>query len=393
MISVGEATGHILALAPPLGVEHLALADAHRRVLALDLAAGLDQPPWNQSAMDGYAVRRADLAAGKPFTVIGEAQAGTRFKGPLGPDQTVRIFTGAPVPQGADCVVMQENADRDGDQVRFNQDAVTGRDNVRARGSGFAKDQLLLTKGTLLTARALALAAAMNHAVVPVMRRPRVAILSTGDELVRPGDAPGPDQIIASNAIGLAAQIADWGGLPVDLGLVPDRDDAIRAALGSARDCDLLVTIGGVSVGDHDRVRPVLDSVGVEQSFWKIAMKPGKPLMAGRWDARAVLGLPGNPVSALVTAHLFLQPLIKASLGLADPGPALATAVLGAPLEPNGPRQDYLRACFDAEGRIAPLGIQDSAQLTGLARAGALIIRPPRAPAAEAGTQVEIHPL
>ncbi len=393
MISVAQASAEILKLAPVLDTEILPLADAHARILAAPLAAKLNQPPWDQSAMDGYAVRRANLAPGKPFAVIGEALAGQRYEGQVSPDQAVRIFTGAPVPQGADWVVIQENAARTGDAVSFTDDALKGKSNIRKQGSAFAESDELLKAGTRLTPRALALAAAMNHATVMVTHKPRVAILSTGDELVRPGDAPGPDQIIASNAVGLAAQISGWGGTPIDLGLVPDQDDAIRDALTRAQDCDILITIGGVSVGDYDRVRPVLDSLGVTQSFWKIAMKPGKPLMAGRWGDRAVLGLPGNPVSALVTAHLYLQPLIKHALGQTDVMPATASAPLGAALKANGGRQDYLRACFDEDGALVPLSIQDSAQLTGLARADGLIIRAPDAPAAHKGDPVHFHPL
>jgi len=393
MISVAEATQEILKLTPELGTETCSLDEAQNRVLATPLKARLNQPPWDQSAMDGYAVRRTDLDTSQDFEVIGEALAGQRFLGEVETGQAVRIFTGAPVPSGADWVVIQENATRDGETVRFNKDARSGKSNIRAKGSAFAEGNIGLEAGIYLNARALALAAAMNHAEVTVKARPRVAILSTGDELVRPGETPGPDQLIASNAIGLAAQIRDWGGTPVDLGLVADQDAAIKAALTTAEACDILITIGGVSVGDYDRVRPVLDSLGVTQSFWKIAMKPGKPLMAGRWEDRAVLGLPGNPVSALVTAHLYLQPLIKQALGWADPLPLVATAPLGAPLKDNGNRQDYLRAEVTDDGVLMPLPIQDSAQLTGLARAQALIIRPPQAPSAKAGESVSFHPL
>jgi len=307
----------------------------------------------------------------------------------------VRIFTGAPVPDGADAILIQENARREGDHVTVTTPVSEGL-HVRPAGLDFRQGERLLEAGLVLGSRAIALAASMNYAQIPVRRRPRVAILATGDELVPPGGDPGPDQIIASNSAGIAALVREAGGEPVDLGIAPDDvtaiGDAVAKAGNGAGDADILTLIGGASVGDHDLVQEALVGRGMTLDFWRIAMRPGKPLMVGHLQAMRVLGLPGNPVSAMVCGHIFLKPLIRALLGL-TPGPVARHAILGADMTANDRRQDYVRAQLASrDGRTVatPFKRQDSSMMATLARADALIVRPPFAEAAKAGTAVQI---
>jgi len=396
LMPVSEALNRLLADVAPLEAEHVALSDANGRFLATPLASTRTQPPFAASAMDGYAVRHQDLAAGvTSLTVIGEAPAGHGFGGLVSAGETVRIFTGAPVPQGADTILIQENASRAGDSITVLETPAKGAF-VRPAGLDFSQGDTLLEPPLALSYRHLALAAAMNHAEVPVRRRPKVAILATGDELVRPGTQPGPDQIIASNHAGIAAMVEDCGGQAIDLGISPD--DPVALA-GHVRDAitgkaDILVTLGGASVGDHDLVQEVLGKEGMDLAFWRIAMRPGKPLMAGRLGGTKVLGLPGNPVSSLVCGLLFLNPLIRTMLGQSVEGENAQTAVLSSALPENDRRQDYVRATLseDKKGRliVTPFGRQDSSMLNLLARSGALVIRPPHAPALEAGAEVPV---
>jgi molybdopterin molybdotransferase len=367
------------------------------RILAEPVAARLTQPPLDVSAMDGWAVRAADVAS-VPATLrrIGEVPAGGAFEGNVGAGQAVRIFTGGPVPRGVDAVVIQEDTERTGDRVTVKEAAVP-RQNIRDAGIDFKAGQILLTRGRVLSARDIALAAAANHAWLAVGRRPRVAILATGDELVKPGDPLGPNQIVSSNGPGITAFVRACGGEPVDLGIAPDDADALRAIAARATGVDLLVTIGGASVGDRDLVQSVLGEIGLKVDFWKIAMKPGKPLMFGAFNGIPMIGLPGNPVSALVCATLYLRPALLALQGAADTTIPMARAKLGRALKANNFREDFLRATLarDAEGEAVatPLPVQDSSMLTALAGADCLIRRPPNAVAIEAGAWVPIVPL
>jgi molybdopterin molybdotransferase len=394
MIPVAEARARMIAAAKPLPAEWAFLGEAAGRALAAAIIAIPTQPPKDVSAMDGYAVRGADVAAApKQLKVIGTAAAGHRFAGPaIGPGEAVRIFTGAPMPEGADTVVVQENVqDLGASAVVLREAAVPGQ-NVRAQGSDFASGQTLLSPGKRLDAPALALAASGGHTALAVRRRPRVAVIATGDELVRPGQALQADQIISSNGVGLATLIAAAGGVPADLGIAADTPEAIAAAVRAAKGADVLVTIGGASVGAHDLVHPTLEAEGVTFDFWKIAMRPGKPLMFGTGaDGMLFLGLPGNPVSALVCGLLFLRPLLLALQGLPTALPEL-TLPLAAPLPANKQREDYLRAEFDGTG-VRAFPQQSSAMLTLLARADGLIRRPPGAPPAPAGSPVPVLPL
>lgn len=396
LISVEEALSRLLDGVVPTQVEWVPLAEADGRILAEDLAATRTQPPFAASAMDGYAVRAADIATvPAQLKVIGEAPAGHEFSGIVQQGETVRIFTGAPLPEGTDTILIQENATREGDTVIANETSPLGKF-VRRAGLDFTKGDVLLKAGTPLCYRALALAAAMNHAKVPVHRCPRVAVLATGDELVSPGIEPAPDQIVASNQFGIASLTHANGGEARMLGIARDDQTEIanhvREAL--AWGADILVTLGGASVGDHDLVQDALGSEGMELAFWRIAMRPGKPLMFGHLGPMRVLGLPGNPVSSMVCGLLFLKPLLDALLGQPGTGPREESAVLGETLGDNDRRQDYLRAKLspDASGRLVatPFVLQDSSMLATLADADALIIRAPHAPAANAGDSVRI---
>lgn len=398
MLSVEEALRKVLDWASqPLEAETVAIGEAHGRTLAAPLAARRTQPPFAASAMDGYAVRAEDVAApGARLTVIGTAPAGHAFAGRVGPGEAVRIFTGAPIPEGADTILIQENAEKtDGGIVA--QTAESKGRFVRPAGLDFSTGEALLAAGRLVDPRAQALAAAMGHATLPVRRRPRVAILATGDELVRPGEAARPDQIVASNGYAVAGIVADQGGEAIDLGIATDDFAALERAIEAAEAAraDVLVTLGGASVGDHDLVQSALTARGMQLGFWRIAMRPGKPLIFGSLGRMAILGLPGNPVSSIVCATLFLVPLLRALAGDPAAGTDLSeVAILTVDLPANDMRQDYLRATLgrDDAGRLTatPFARQDSSMLRVLAEAQGLVIRAPHAPAAPAGTACRI---
>lgn len=391
LVPVEDAVARLLAGVDLLGAETASLADAGGRVLASDLAARRTQPPFPASAMDGYAVRAADAVAGARLQVIGTSRAGERFSGSLHPGQAVRIFTGAPVPEGTDAILIQENAERQDDTVLVREAVAAGRF-IRPAGLDFRAGDVLLDTGRILGARALSLAAAMGHAALPVRRKPRVAILANGDELVPPGSEPGPDQIVSSNNVGLAAFVRRCGGEAVDLGIARDRQEEIAGFIDRATGADVLVVVGGASVGEHDLVQAALTQRGMVLDFWRIAMRPGKPLIVGQLGGTRVLGLPGNPVSALVCAHVFLEPLLRKLLGLPC-GQDLAGARLGAAMPANDGRQDYVRARLEqshGEFVVTPFALQDSSMLATFAAAGALIVRPPRAVAAASGERVQI---
>ena len=346
LLSVAEALERVLAHAEPLPAEEVPLVEADGRVLAYDLKALRTQPPADVSAMDGYAVRAADVAnAPVRLKVIGEVAAGRPFARPVGPGEAVRIFTGGVLPEGADTIVIQEHTKRDGDRVEVEKPSARGR-HIRAQGLDFKAGDTLLSAGHRLTARDLALAAAMNHPRIPVHRRPKVAIFATGDELVPPGTQPQPGQIVSSNTFALAALARAEGADVADLGIVGDRLDDTVAAVRGAREAgaDILVTSGGASVGDYDLVQAAFAAEGMALSFWKLALRPGRPLMHGRLGPIHVLGVPGNPVSAFVCAFLFLVPLIRRLAGRGDLSPPTETALLGCDLPENDERVDYLRA-------------------------------------------------
>ena len=383
MISVSEARAHLLELVSPLGTELVPLAEAAGRVLADDVAARRDQPPFAASAMDGYAVKSAEVELHAMFKVIGEAAAGHGFDGTVGAGQAVRIFTGAPIPDGADFVVIQEDVTAKGTLITIT-DAPGDNPNVRPRGGDFKNGQTI-SAPRLLTPSDIALLAAMNIAEVPVARKPDIALISTGDELVMPGSTPGPDQIIASNTFGLKAMLEGLGAQVRILPIARDTHSSLRTAFSLAEGADLIVTIGGASVGDHDLVGEVAADLGMERSFYKVAMRPGKPLMAGRLGTCAMAGLPGNPVSAMVCGHIFLAPMVRAMLGLPPLQEVILSAPLAAPLGQNGPREHYMRATLTEDGQIRAFERQDSALLTVLAEADALLIRPPHDPPREIG--------
>ncbi|MCC8933298.1 gephyrin-like molybdotransferase Glp [Rhizobium sp. 'Codium 1'] len=397
LLPVEDALARLLAAARPIdATEEIALHDANGRVLAADLSARLTQPPFDASAMDGYALRAGDAAAvGSVLTVIGESAAGHGFSGKVGPGETVRIFTGAPVPDGADTILLQEDAEKlDDGRIRTAFAVAKGR-HIRPRGQDFAEGDVALAAGIQLDFSHLTLAAAMNHARLPVFRRPKIAILATGDELVSPGSAPGPSQIIGSNTFGIAALARDNGAEILDLGIVPDDRDLLLNAVKRARECraDVLVTLGGASVGDHDLVQPTLVSAGMQLDFWRIAMRPGKPLMVGRLDEMHVLGLPGNPISSLVCGLLFLEPLL-CHLGHRQPRQRMAMARSHTALSANDKRQDYVRArLMDGGGdmpAVESFGKQDSSMMRIFAQSDCLIVRPPYAPAVVAGDTVPV---
>jgi molybdopterin molybdotransferase len=390
LIAVADALQRVLAGAEPLPAEQVPLAAAAGRVLAGDLKALRTQPPADVSAMDGYALRAADLEKSPArLRVIGEVAAGRPFVAALGPGEAARIFTGGVLPDGADTVVVQESVKPDGDCIEAQMPASKGR-NVRKRALDFQAGDALLAKGRRLTARDLALAAGMNHPTVPVHRRPKLAIFATGDELVPPGTEPGPGQIVYSNGFALTALAQAEGADIVDLGIIGDRLDETIAAVRRARDlgADILVTTGGASVGDYDLVQAAFAAEGVTLSFWKVAMRPGRPLMHGRLGAMHVLGLPGNPVSSYVCAFLFLVPLIRRLTGRDDLVPPTEAAALGSDLAANDERADYLRATLieGSDGLIATaFAVQDSSMMAALATADCLIVRAPYEPAARAG--------
>jgi len=396
MISVAEARARILEQLSPVGAESVSLADAAGRVLADAVMARRTQPPAAVSAMDGYAVRAADVAsAPATLTQIGAVAAGGAFTGKIGPGQCVRIFTGAPLPAGADAIVIQENVAADGKKITVRETAKTGAF-VRRAGLDFRAGDILLRGGTRLNPAHVGLAAAMNAPWLNVRRRPRVALISTGDELVRPGEPIGESQIVSSNALALAGLIRAAGGEAIDLGIARDERASLLQLFDAAKGADLLVTLGGASVGEHDLVQKVLAERGLALDFWKIAMRPGKPLMFGRIGELPLLGLPGNPVSSLVCGVLFLMPAIRKLTGQSPDERPWPMARLGRDLDANDSREDYLRAtlAFDADGVAVatPFNRQDSSMLSKIAEADALVIRPPHAPAAKAGEMAPYVP-
>lgn len=388
LLPVADALARLLAGAGPLPAEQVALAGAMGRVLAAPIAARLTQPPFAAAAMDGYAMRWADMPG--PWDVVGESAAGKGWPGTLAAGQAVRIFTGAPLPKGADTIVVQEEVSRTGDQAMLAGEGPPGQGaHIRSLGNDFAAGAPLLAAGTRLGAAMLGLVAAAGHGTLPLVRRPRVALLATGNELVLPGETPGPDQIVSSNPVMLAALLTAAGAEVLDAGLVPDTEGQLADALGAQIDtADIIVTIGGASVGDHDLVVPVLRALGADIDFWRIAMRPGKPLLAGQLGGTRVVGLPGNPVSAFVCARLFLVPLVARLAGRADAGHQPIHLQLRADLPANGARQDYLRGRRDGNG-VWPQARQDSALLSVLAGSDVLIVRPPFAPACQNGSIVD----
>ena len=397
LLPVSEALARILDGIEPPAVQTVSIYNAEDRVLARDLEARFTQPPFDASAMDGYAVRGADLGdPGTRLTVIGASAAGHGLRQYIGPGQAARIFTGAPMPSGTDTVVIQEDVDCEGDDIVLYDIPRPGA-NVRQAGVDFREGHIGLTTGRRLDAHTLTLAAAMGYAEIPVARKPVVAILATGDELVPPGTPPGTDQIVSSNPVGLAALVRKAGGEPRLLGIARDTDDSIGTHIASARDADVLVTIGGASVGDHDLVAPALTARGMVLDFWKVALRPGKPLMFGRLGKTRMLGLPGNPVSALICGRVFLAPLIRALLGARERGPDRRMARITHALDVNGPRLYLMRATCEAgaDGRLSvtALSSQDSSLLTALAEATCFIVRQPDASAVSAGDDVEIEML
>lgn len=393
MISVSGALAQVLSLTKTLDVERVSLRAALGRTLASDAIATRNQPPFSASIMDGYALRDDESKVGAAFTVIGEAAAGHAFDGAIKAGETVRIFTGAPLPKGATRVVIQENVTRDGDIIT--QTDVSSTTNIRDIGTDFkVGDRMSAPKR--LTSRDVTLLAAMNIPEVDVIRQPIVALIATGDELVMPGETPAPAQIIASNAFGLAAMVEETGGIARVLPIARDNEASLRHAFELSKGADMIVTIGGASVGDHDIVGKVAGDLGLERAFYKVAMRPGKPLMSGMINGTMMLGLPGNPVSSMVTAHLFMRPALMAFQGLTSQH-THTTATLAVDLPENGPRAHYMRAIrqigADGTALITPCGNQDSALMRTLSDADVLIVRPPHTEAKLKGDNVEIMEL
>jgi molybdopterin molybdotransferase len=393
MIPVEEARTRILAGIAATPAEVVALAEAWGRVLARPVLSRLTQPPRDVSAMDGYALRAADATLGATLNVVGAAPAGHPWEGTLAPGEALRLFTGSVVPDGADAILLQEDATRSGDAVTVNEAATQGR-HIRRAGQDFAAGDTLIAPGRRLNARDIGLAAAGNSPWLTVHRRPRVAILATGDEIALPGDPIPPGGIVSSNSHALAALVRAAGGDPVVLPIAPDDRAALMAAADSVHGMDLLLTSGGASVGDHDLVQEALGARGLIVDFWQIAMRPGKPLMHGRLGDVAMIGLPGNPVSSLVCAILFVVPALQKLSGLAATAPPTVMARLGAPLVANDKRADHLRATLstDPDGTLVATAFprQDSSMLRLMAQADALILRAAHAPAAEAGAMVPV---
>ena len=396
LMPVSDALAAVLAGVEPVAEEMVALDEAWHRVLARDVAARRTQPPQAMSAMDGYAVRVADAATvDAQLKVIGEVAAGRPFAGSVGAGEAARIFTGGVIPAGADAVVIQEDTVADGDRITIKEAARPGR-HIRPAGVDFSEGDVLLSRGARLTERDLSLAAGMNHPCLPVRRRPKVAILATGDELATPGTTPGPGQIVYSNGYALHALARAEGADTVDLGIAADTVEATASGIRRAREtgADILVTTGGASVGDHDLVKPTLEAEGIAMAFWKIAMRPGKPMMHGRLGDMRVIGLPGNPVSSSVCGFLFMVPLIRALLGRSAVRHRRESAVLGRDLGANDVREDYLRVRLEErdDGTLmaVPVNHQDSSLLANLAAAQALLVRPPFAPKAAAGSVCEV---
>ncbi len=398
MMPVDEAIERIFRKLPKLGSEAVALNRAHGRVLAKPLVATHSQPPFDASAMDGYAVRAAEVSPGRPLKLAGTSQAGARFVGMMEHGQCVRIFTGAPLPIGADSVIMQEEATAKGNQISFERTPPVGQ-SVRRQGFDFLRGAELLPAGVGLTPAMLNLAASANRPELTVTRRPRIAVLATGDELVAPGGTLGPDQIIASNSYGLVPLFAPYAEDVADLGIVPDDKSKLEAALLAAfdRGVDMLVTTGGASVGERDYVQEILRDLGVELDFWKLRMRPGKPLMFGTRGKTLVFGLPGNPVSALVTATVILKPTLRAMTGHDDPfWPRIGAPTLSG-LPANGPRRHYMRANLSRNEigflQVAPIFETDSSHSASLALADALIVQPEDSSGVPPGEIVDVIPL
>lgn len=392
MISVEEARGRILAGLVPTACEMVALAAAWQRVTAAPVLARLTQPPRDVSAMDGYALRAADGVLGATLNVVGSAPAGHPWEGSLNPGEALRLFTGSIVPDGADSILIQEDATRDGDTLRVNEAVGPGR-HIRRAGQDFTLGDTLIESGRRLTARDIGLIASANHPWVGVHRRPRVAILATGDEIALPGEPIPPGGIVSSNSHALAALVRACGGEPMVLPVAADDRAVLAAAADAARGCDLLVTTGGASVGEHDLIQEAFAARGLALNFWQIAMRPGKPLMFGRLGDLPMIGLPGNPVSSMVCGILFLMPAIQRLSGLAGDPPPVIAATLAAALPANDHRADHLRATLreTAAGVEAlPFDRQDSAMLRRLANADGLILRAPHAPAAKIGASVHV---
>lgn len=395
LLPVEDALRAILARVPAPGAENVDLSDAIGRVLSAPLIARHDQPPFDASAMDGYALRAADVTEGGFLKVIGMSQAGAGFADALGPGEALRIFTGAPLPEGADTVIMQEEAMREGDRVRFTAPARPGH-SVRRKGNDFAKGDVLVEAGARLTPMQIAVAAAANQAGLAVTRRPRIGLLATGDELVLPGTNLGPDQIVASNSFGLAAMLVPYAGNLEDHGIVGDDDTLLRARLDQAFAAapDVLITTGGASVGEHDLVQAALKDLGVSLDFWRINMRPGKPLMFGTRGQTLVFGLPGNPVSAMVTAIAFIKPALRAWLGYGEP--EHWRLPLAGPTPPNSARRHYMRARLlqtPTGPEVLPISQTDSGHTSSLAYADLLIVQPENDPGQPAGAIVEVVPI
>jgi molybdopterin molybdotransferase len=396
LLSVAEALARVTDGLIPVEAERIPLNQALGRVLAQDLSARITQPPFDASAMDGYAVRAADVTAlPAKLRLIGTSAAGAGFKRQVRQGEAVRIFTGAPVPQDADTIVIQENAEEVSGAVTI-REAAAGR-HIRPRGQDFQQGEVLLRAGTRLGPRELMLAAAMNEAELPVRRKPKVAILATGDEVVPPGSELAPDQIVSSVPYALAALIELHGGEAMSLGIAKDDPESIVTLARAGRAADILLTVGGASVGERDLVASALKPEGLELDFWKIAMRPGKPLLYGRLGAQRLLGVPGNPVSALICAHVFLKPMLSRMLGLSEAERPLPEALLGEALEANGDREHFMRAVStwreDGTRIVRALPSQDSSLVAVLARADCLIVRAPHAPALGQGGTIRIMPL
>jgi molybdopterin molybdotransferase len=396
LLLVADALARVLDGVEPLPSENAPLIEAESRVLAADVAALRTQPPADMSAMDGYAVRAADVAqVPAALNLIGEVAAGRPFDGEVHAGQAARIFTGGVVPPGADTIVIQENTERDGDRVTVRQSSAAGR-HIRRAGLDFRQGQVLLPRGRRLTDRDVMLAAAMSHPTLPVHRRPKVAVLATGDELRPPGSTLGPGEIVYSNGYALMALARNEGATVTDLGIVPDKVEATVEAIRQARasGADVLVTTGGASVGDYDLVQRGLKAEGLELSFWRVALRPGRPMMNGRLGPMHVLGMPGNPVSAYVCSYLFLVPLIRRLCGRSDLSPAPESAVLGVDLPENDERADYMRATLapgpNGTPVATPVKIQDSSMMAALANADCLLVREPFEKAARAGSRCSI---
>ncbi|MYF90165.1 MAG: molybdopterin molybdotransferase MoeA [Boseongicola sp. SB0676_bin_33] len=381
MISVDEALSHIFGLATPMETESVPLRAAPGRVLAEPLLAARSQPPFRSSVMDGYAV----AGEAESYSVVGESAAGRGLEGAIGPGDAVRIFTGAPVPENATRVIIQEDVTREGDRIRVAEGA-DQQPYIREVGTDFAAGFRLEAPRRMSPAD-ITLAASMNVPRIVVACRPQVALIATGDELVMPGESPRPDQIIASNAFGLSAMVESEGGVARMLPICADTASSLEAVLGMAGDADLIVTIGGASVGDHDLIASTAHGMGLERAFHRVAIRPGKPMMAGRLNGIPMVGLPGNPVSSMVCGHVFLRPMLRAMQGLEARPLARRVARLSATVGTNGPREHYMRAQVDGD-LIAPEERQDSSLLTILSGANALIVRPPKAPALDAGDWV-----